>query len=380
MRINEDYLDQNIEDALDDTESVKDERELKYQFRIVSRGDYSNHLNTEEAFRRSLDLVVSKTPNVLEYKITSIALPTEEKDNSISVTPTFVQHRDSQDFIADFQMDIRKFSTLSSLYRFLSMIHDTVKYKSGDDVDLYLKLDTSTDSSDSVGYIFQWYLLASLVSHGIEGYSRCYDAMNSFRKFAEVLTSIPEECLNNEIYEFLQFWDNKRIFINSLEELTQEILKMKPYDEKRVNSRLDIINESLKRVKHLNINKALSEDGTGAIFYSIYKEDASRAFTQYGRREPFRPAWITTWGKECEFCRGSQSFAKEVALSRNKQIDGDGIRTFMIQPGPGSRDSRVVIVFSYGIVVDPDNELTLCGGALILPYKKTLELISKMKK
>jgi hypothetical protein len=30
MRINEDYLDQNIEDALDDTESVKDERELKY--------------------------------------------------------------------------------------------------------------------------------------------------------------------------------------------------------------------------------------------------------------------------------------------------------------------------------------------------------------
>ena len=154
MRINEDYLDQNIEDVLDDTESVKDERELKYQFRIVSRGDYSNHLNTEEAFRRSLDLVASKTPNVLEYKITSIALPTEEKDNSISVTPTFVQHRDSQDFIADFQMDIRKFSTLSSLYRFLAMIHDTVKYKSGDDVDLYLKLDTSTDSSDSVGYIF----------------------------------------------------------------------------------------------------------------------------------------------------------------------------------------------------------------------------------
>ena len=90
MRINEDYLDQNIEDALDNSESVKDERELKYQFRIVSRGDYSNHLNTEEAFRRSLDLVASKTPNVLEYKITSIALPTEEKDNSISVTPTFV--------------------------------------------------------------------------------------------------------------------------------------------------------------------------------------------------------------------------------------------------------------------------------------------------
>lgn len=155
---------------------------------------------------------------------------------------------------------------------------------------------------------------------------------------------------------------------------------MKPYDEKRVNSRLDSINESLKRVKHLNINKALSEDGTGAIFYSIYKEDASRAFTRYGRREPFRPAWITTWGKECEFCRGSQSFAKEVALYGNKQIDGDGIRTFMIQPGPGSRDSRVVIVFSYGIVVDPDNELTLCGGALILPYKKTMEIINKMKR
>ena len=380
MRINEDYLDQNIEDALDDSESIKDERELKYQFRIVSRGDYSNHLNTEESFRRSLDLVASKTPNVLEYKITSIALPTEEKDNSISVTPTFVQHRDSQDFIADFQMDIRKFSTLSSLYRFLAMIHDTVKYKSGDDVDLYLKLDTSTDSSDSVGYIFQWYLLACLVNHSIEGYSRCSEAKNQFWKFAKVLTSIPEERLNKEIYEFLQFWDNKHIFIASIAELTQEILKMKPYDEKRVNSRLDSINESLKRVKHLNINKALSEDGTGAIFYSIYKEDASRAFTRYGRREPFRPAWITTWGKECEFCRGSQSFAKEVALSGKKQIDGDGFRTFMIQPGPGSRDSRVVIVFSYGIVVDPDNELTLCGGALILPYKKTLELISKMKK
>jgi DNA repair exonuclease SbcCD ATPase subunit len=201
MRINEDYLDQNIEDTLDDSESVKDERELKYQFRIVSRGDYSNHLNTEESFRRSLDLVASKTPNVLEYKITSIALQTEEKDNSISITPTFVQHRDSQDFIADFQMDIRKFSTLSSLYRFLAMIHDTVRYKSGDDVDLYLKLDTSTDSSDSVEYIFQWYLLACLVNHSIEGYSRCHYAMNSFRRFAEALTSIPEERLNKEIID-----------------------------------------------------------------------------------------------------------------------------------------------------------------------------------
>ena len=30
MRIIEDYLDQNIEDALDNTESVKVERELKY--------------------------------------------------------------------------------------------------------------------------------------------------------------------------------------------------------------------------------------------------------------------------------------------------------------------------------------------------------------
>ncbi len=375
MRINEDYLENISDDDLKQNDvEVEDTRSLPFQFRIVSRDDYNKHLNTEEQFRRSLDKIVTRVPNIKKYKITSVMLPSEQKDNSISATPTFIWHKDSMDFIAEFEMDIHKFSTLSSLWRFLYMLHDSVRGNI-DDIILYFKLDTSTDTSSAVGYIDNWYILRSLVNHSLDGYSRCGNAKTQFLNFAEVLTNIQEDRLEKEIYEFLQFWDDKRIFIEMLTESTEDVLDVVPYDEKRINGRLDSINDMLKKkIKYLNINKAISEYGTDAVFFSIYKSDASKAFTQFGRREPFRPSWVTTWGKECEFGRGCQSFAREVALSGKKEIQD--FRSFMIKPSPGSRDSRVVIVFSYGIIVDPDNELELCGCSLIIPYKKTAEILN----
>ena len=91
MRINEDYLENISDDDLKQNDvEVEDTRSLPFQFRIVSSDDYNKHLNTEEQFRRSLDKIVTRVPNIKKYKITSVTLPSEQKDNSISVTPTFI--------------------------------------------------------------------------------------------------------------------------------------------------------------------------------------------------------------------------------------------------------------------------------------------------
>ena len=137
MRINEDYLDNISDDEMEEV-SPEDTRELQYSFRIVSRNDNSKHLNSEDGFRKSLLTLVRKTPNVIEYKITSIRLPAKKEKDGISIMPRIVMHESSMDFIAEFQMDIKKFSSLSSLWRFMHMMHDTVRYNDYDSVELYL--------------------------------------------------------------------------------------------------------------------------------------------------------------------------------------------------------------------------------------------------
>ena len=216
-----------------------------------------------------------------------------------------------------------------------------------------------------------------MINRRLEGYSRCEEAKNQLLDFTKILTIIHYQRLNKEIYEFLQFWENKSTFIELLSEfIISEVLNIKPYDVKKVNGRLNVINEMLKNVRFLNVNSVLSEDETSAVFLSIFNDDALRAFTRYGRREPFKPSWTSSWGNECKFGRGCQSFAKKIALTGKKRIED--FNTFMINPSPGSRDSRVVIVLSYGMLADDDNELELCGSAIIIPFRKVARIISSL--
>lgn len=157
MRINEDYIDSMSDIELiqtnDDHDELNGTRDLPFKFRIVSEDDYKKHLNTEASFRKSIDLVASRCPNIMYYKVTSVSLPTEEDDRSIALRPVFVEHKKSMDFIADVEMEIRKFNSIYSMWTFIHMLHNSVRSEGIDKVILYLTVDNATI------HITEWYIL-----------------------------------------------------------------------------------------------------------------------------------------------------------------------------------------------------------------------------